>query len=246
MNTNIKFSIITPCYNSEKTIEKTLQCIVSQVYKNYEYIIVDGGSTDNTMKIIDRYRDFFGDKLCVISEPDNGIYDAMNKGICLATGEIVGIVNSDDFYESDCLYNVLNSYNPDNGEYQILYGGMRCIDRDGHIMSEVFYHHDYLENQMINHPATFVTKKLYDKFGPYDTKYKSSADLDFLLRMKKRNKVVFVPIYKILTNFMRGGISGSYVGGKETAIVKYKHGIITMKIYLFDRFKIWGKNILKI
>ena len=105
----MKFSIITPCFNSENTIERTLKSVLNQTYSMYEYIIVDGGSTDSTLDIIRSYKDFFGDKLKVISEPDNGIYDAMNKGISWATGDFVGIVNSDDFYEEDCL-TIVSSY----------------------------------------------------------------------------------------------------------------------------------------
>lgn len=246
MNSGIKFSIITPCFNSGRTIERTLKSLASQNYENFEYIIIDGLSSDNTIQIIERYRGIFKDNMRVISEPDDGIYDAMNKGIAMATGEIVGIVNSDDFYENDCLRNVLHCYKRDEGEYQILYGGIRCLDKEGDTKAEVFYHHKYLESQMINHPATFVTKKLYDDFGVYDIKYKSSSDLDFMLRMKESGKVVFVPIHKILTNFTSGGISGTYIGAKETAMVRYRHGVISTKFYLFDCLKIWGKSLLKV
>ena len=97
----ILVSILTPCYNSAKTIEKTLECIEKQTYTNIEYIIIDGGSTDGTLEIIDRHRSRLPEKLTVISENDNGIYDAMNKGIRLAKGELIGIVNSDDWYEHD-------------------------------------------------------------------------------------------------------------------------------------------------
>ena len=107
---NTFFTIITPCFNSEKTIEKTLQSVLNQTYQNFEYIIIDGGSTDDTLSIIESYKEKFAEKLTVVSEKDNGIYDAMNKGIQLAKGELVGIVNSDDFYETDALENIVNEY----------------------------------------------------------------------------------------------------------------------------------------
>lgn len=245
MDENFTFSIITPCFNSEKTIERTLQSVLDQSYQNFEYIVIDGGSTDNTLEIIQKYRPAFGDRIRVVSERDNGIYDAMNKGIRMATGDLVGIVNSDDYYEPDCLWTIAECYHPSEGRYQILYGGMRCRDETGLIQSEVFFHHDFLREQMINHPASFVTRALYDHFGMYDTQYKSAADLDFFLKMQRESSIKFVPVRKILTNFSSGGISGSYTGVKETLSIQYKHGIISKKSFLINRVKIWIKRLLK-
>lgn len=240
------FSIITPCYNSEKTIARTLECICSQTYKNFEYIVIDGASTDRTVEIVESYRSKLGDKLTIISEPDKGIYDAMNKGIALAKGDLVGIVNSDDFYEPDCLETVASAYDPASGPYQILYGGLRTLSETGAMCAEVFYHHDFLRQQMINHPASFVTKALYDRFGVYDTQYKSAADLDFFLKMQQEPTVKFWPIIKVLTNFTRGGMSGSPIGEKETFDVQYRHGIISKKSYVVNRIKLLGKKLLKV
>ena len=100
-------TVLTPCFNSGRTIEKTLTCIENQTYKNIEYIIVDGGSTDNTLELIKRHRSRLPEKLTVISEKDNGIYDAMNKGIRLAKGHLIGIVNSDDYYEKDTVEQIV-------------------------------------------------------------------------------------------------------------------------------------------
>lgn len=242
----MKFSIITPCYNSEKTIARTLECICSQTYTDFEYIVIDGASKDRTLEIVESYRSRLGDKLTVISEPDNGIYDAMNKGIALATGDLVGIVNSDDFYEPDCLEIIASAYDPASGPYQILYGGMRILSETGAMCAEVFYHHDFLRQQMINHPASFVTKALYDRFGAYDTQYKSAADLDFFLKMQQNPIVKFRPIVKVLTNFTKGGMSGSYTGTKETICIQRKYGIIGKKSYLANRAKIWIKKLLDV
>lgn len=122
---NVKVSVITPCFNSEKTIQKTLESVLNQTYNNYEYIIIDGKSTDKTLQIIEKYKPLFGEKIQVYSEPDKGIYDAMNKGIMKASGDIIGIVNSDDYYELDALENMVNEV-PDD-KYFILYGFQRCI-----------------------------------------------------------------------------------------------------------------------
>lgn len=246
MVSDLKFSIITPCYNSEKTIARTLECICSQTYSDFEYIVIDGASKDRTVEIVESYRSRLGDRLTVVSEPDKGIYDAMNKGIARARGELVGIVNSDDFYEPDCLQNVAALHDPAAGDYQIIYGGMRHLDEKGAMRSETFFHHDFLRRQMINHPASFVTKALYDRFGAYDTQYRSAADFDFFLKMQKEPAVKFVPTTKVLTNFSSGGMSSSYTGVKETICIQHKYGIISKKSYLANRVKIWVKKKLRV
>lgn len=237
------FSVITPCFNSEETIARTLESVLAQTCKDYEYIIVDGASTDSTLKIIDSYKSKFGDKLTVISEPDHGIYDAMNKGIHAAQGEIIGIVNSDDFYEKDCLEYVKQKYDP-KIPYQILYGIMRVVDLQGDELGIHFNHHRNMKAEMINHPASFVTKALYEKYGCYDVKYKSAADFDFMLKMSGLTNVEFVPVYHILTNFMNGGMSGSYIGTQEDNEVRYKHGIVGKKKYLLTKTKNTIKHYL--
>ena len=120
-------SIITPCYNSEKTIEKTIKSVLGQTYKNIEYIIVDGGSSDSTIDIVKKYEMLFEGRMKVISEKDDGIYDAMNKGILNATGKLIGIVNSDDYYEADAVETVVKNMEED--EYQVLYGLLRCTQQ---------------------------------------------------------------------------------------------------------------------
>lgn len=234
------FSIITPCYNSEKTIARTLESVLNQTFKDYEYIIIDGGSVDNTLDIINSYRNIFGKKLTVVSEPDEGIYDAMNKGIKMAKGDIVGIVNSDDYYEPKCLEYVVKHYNS-SLPLQILYGMMRIINERQEELGIRFNHHRNMEVEIINHPASFVTKRLYEKYGCYNIKYKSAADFDFMLKMVNEKDVVFKPVYKILTNFTRGGMSGSYVGIQEDNDVRYCHGLVSTKKYWLTK----SKNTLK-
>lgn len=236
MKNNVKFSIITPCFNSERTMERTIQSVLKQTYQNYEYIIVDGASTDRTLDIIKKYKKDFENKLKVISEPDKGIYDAMNKGICLSQGEIIGIINSDDFYEDTALEKVISCYDT-NKKYQILYGMLRFIDESAEELAIRFIHHRNLERDMINHPGSFVTRKLYQEFGMYDTKYKSASDYDFMIRMSKNPEIYFNPIYEILANFTIGGMSSGYLGAQETLKVKYHYGIIKKKQYLLAKIK---------
>lgn len=228
-NSNVLVSIITVCYNSEKTIEDTIKSVLNQSYENIEYIVVDGASTDNTLKIVEKYEEQFKGRLKLVSEPDHGIYDAMNKGIRLAQGELIGIVNSDDFYETDAVEKMVSKYceNAEN-ELQILYGFQRNMQGDKEV-SVMLYHHDYLKHQMITHPTCFVTKKVYEELGVFDTNYRSSADYEFMLRVAESRKVHFVPVYEVISNFRMGGMSSSQKGYRETLRLQYQYGTITRR-----------------
>lgn len=225
---DIKVSIVTPCFNSAKTISDTFNSIMEQTYRNIEYIIIDGGSTDRTMDIVHNYENRFHIPIRVISEKDNGIYDAMNKGIKIASGNIIGIVNSDDWYEPDTVENVVRSYQ--GNKYEVVYGMKRVIER-GKEKAIDFKHHDFLHEQMICHPTCFVTHSVYKDFGAFDIKYKSSADYDFMLRIFDSGKVTFTPVYKILSNFRTGGMSYSQKAFRETLSIKMKYGDINRKSY---------------
>ena len=223
-------SVITPCYNSEKTIEKTLVCIENQTYKNIEYIIMDGGSKDKTMDIINRHRDKLPKLLKVVSESDGGIYDAMNNGIKQASGHLIGIVNSDDWYEPDTIEQVVKHYQKQ--PYEVVYGMQRTL-LDGKEKLTVIYHHDFLPQQMITHPTCFVTKKTYEQFGLFDTQYRSAADYDLMLRFWESRQVVFTPVMQVLSNFVLGGMSSSQTGVRENARIRFKRGYMSRKRYQF-------------
>lgn len=226
----ILVTVLTPCFNSEKTIEKTLECIENQTYGNIEYIIVDGGSTDNTLDLIEKHRGRLPKELTVISEKDDGIYDAMNKGIKLAKGRLIGIVNSDDSYEKDTVEQVVNHFG--RKRYEVIYG-MQRIFLDGKEKAVVIYHHDFLPWQMITHPTCFVTKDTYEKFGVFDTQYRSAADYDLMLRYFRSGEVFFTPVYHVLSNFQLGGMSSSQTGVRENALVRFRYGYLTKKRYWF-------------
>lgn len=218
MDRRIKVTIITVCYNSEQTIRRCIESVLHQTYENIEYIIVDGASTDGTMKIVKEYEPLFQGRLRWVSEPDDGIYYAMNKGIDMATGELIGIINSDDYYERDAVEYIINSMTGD--KYLILYGAMRSL-RQGVEESISICSHIFLKERMINHPSCFVKKAVYDDFGKFDTQYISAADYDFMLRVSEKKEVYFKPVYHIIANFSLGGFCAS--GNAYIDLIKVRH-----------------------
>jgi glycosyltransferase involved in cell wall biosynthesis len=228
-------SIITVVYNNKQGMEKTLCSIASQTYTALEYIVIDGGSTDGTTEIISRFQDKIS---ILISEPDKGIYDAMNKGLRLAKGELIGIINSGDFYENDAVDMVVNSYH-ENPQAAIFHGILRVFDESGQVKSIIGNHSSFLDKGMIEHPTCFVKREIYQKYGVFNLAYQSSSDYDFMLRMKKL-KVNFMFIEKILANYYTGGISFQTTALLETLKIKQQYGLIS--IYK----KVLLENIIKI
>lgn len=208
----MKFSVITVCYNSKQTIERTIKSVLAQSYEDYEYIIVDGNSMDGTIDIIKRYEPLFCGKLRWTSESDTGIYNAMNKGILMAHGEIIGIVNSDDWLELDALETLAEVLkdNPDN-KNKILTGEMlfHYVDGTTQHFPTSYKRYEYYSKRYrmgINHPATFVPKKIYDKIGLFDEDFKLYADADFVIRCYEAGVGVCF-INKVLSNMCDGGAS---------------------------------------
>ena len=198
----MKISIITVCLNSEKTIEQTIKSVVSQEDCDYEYIVIDGNSTDRTLEIIEKYRDRIS---AVISEPDSGIYDAMNKGIALATGDIIGIINSDDWYEPGVFALVEKCFRDTGAE--VVYGKLNVIHLDGKSEIRTPANIENLRYEMaIPHPTVFVKSNIYKQYGVFQLKYKIAADYELMLRFYVK-KVKFQYMKQILANFRLGGIS---------------------------------------
>lgn len=229
MLSNIKVTIITICYNSQKTIKNTVESVLNQTYKNIEYIIVDGNSTDNTLDIIKEYESDFGDRLILISEPDKGIYDAMNKGISKATGALIGIINSDDFYEHDAVQKIVDRYQGE--KYCVLYGMERILEKNQE-KQVIIFSHNFLKERMIAHPSCFVTKETYLRFGMYDISHPSAADYDLMLRFYDSNMITFIPLYSIIANYRIGGMSSSIKGYLDSLKVRQEHGLMSKKMYI--------------
>ncbi|MBL4706349.1 MAG: glycosyltransferase [Flavobacteriales bacterium] len=185
----MKVSIITISYNSEETIEDTIKSVVDQDYDNIEYIIIDGNSKDNTLQIIDKYK---GGISKIVSEQDQGIYDAMNKGVQMATGDLIGILNSDDLYASN---QVVSSVVNQIGDAQCLYSDLVYVERENteqvtrYWKSGEYQPGWFKKGWMPPHPTFFVRKDCYDKFGLYSLELKSSADYELMLRFIHKNKI---------------------------------------------------------
>lgn len=205
----MKISIITVCLNSAKTIEKTIQSVISQSCSDLEYIIIDGGSTDETTSIIKKYESYI---TYWVSEKDNGIYDAMNKGIANATGEMIAFLNSDDWYEDDALEKAesyFEQYHP-----MILTGKINTLQKG--VWKEYRGEFDETEENIrigmtYRHPATFVRKELFDRFGVFDTRYKIAADYEWMLRIHDGG-VKELRVDTVFTNFSSKGVSSVETG----------------------------------
>lgn len=202
-----KFSIITVCLNAAATIERTLDSVLSQSCPASEYIVVDGGSTDGTREIIERYRPHLAH---VVFELDEGIYDAFNKGVVRATGDIVGILNADDLYAPWALETVAEACR-DHPEAGVFYGKLAVVDEARHqwTVYPVGDHGRLLSHMSIAHPATFVRRSVYDRFGVFDPSFRVSGDWDLMLRLI-RSGVCFQPVDRVLTAFRNSGVSSSY------------------------------------
>jgi glycosyltransferase involved in cell wall biosynthesis len=208
---NYLFTIITVSYNSERTIEKTIQSVLAQTFRDFEYIVVDGKSTDSTIDILKHYEPLFKGNFRWISEADTGIYNAMNKGVMMANGKIIGIVNSDDWLETDALETLVNILKESENKDKILTGEMLFHYADGttqHILTS-YKRYEYYSKRYrmgLNHPATFVPKLIYDKIGLFDENFKLYADADFFIRCYEAG-VGICFINKVLSNMCDGGVS---------------------------------------
>lgn len=236
------FSIITVCFNSESTIKNTLKSILNQSFSNFEYIIIDGVSKDNTLKIVNEYIPFFKKKnisVTLISENDTGIYNAMNKGIQLARGKYIGLLNSDDCYKIDCLkdtyYEVTN-----NRGYDVYHGICEFIN-EGKVTMYRGSSSDKLDIGMIEHPACFISKNAYQTFGLYDERYRFVADYDLLLRFRKDGARFFL-MDKILVSFDENGAGNSRISRKEALLLRKRYGLSVGFKYIFDYIKFFIKG----
>jgi len=208
----MKISIITVCYNSEATIQDTIESVLAQTYSNIEYIIIDGASSDDTLSIINKYKDKVSK---LVSEPDKGIYDAMNKGVQLATGDVIGILNSDDFFEDDDVVEAIVKCFEQNPKSDLIFGDVVFVNPSR--LNKIIRHYSASHFKtwklrfgwMPPHPATFIRKSAYQKTGLYSLEYKIAADYEMFIRLLMVNHFKLSYLNKVLVRMRAGGVSTS-------------------------------------
>ncbi|MCR5687529.1 MAG: glycosyltransferase [Lachnospiraceae bacterium] len=235
-NRKPEISVITVTLNSAETLADTMRSVLSQTYLPAEYIVIDGCSSDGTIGLVEEYRDKFEDKgirLILVSEPDNGIYDAMNKGAAISSGDVVGIINSDDYYEDCALETVADAYEREG--FGLFYADVRMIQPSGRSFIKHARNRSYATSRDWNHPTTFIARSLYDKY-----KYRTDSihdDYDLILRLK-RDKVKTVIRNKVLANFRMRGVSHRRSLGAAASSVRDKYRIYRRcgysRFYLFE------------
>ena len=244
-------SLITATYNSGKTVEDTLRSVLAQTYKEIDYWVVDGGSKDDTMDIVRKYEPLFGGRLHWISEPDRGIYDAMNKGISHSTGDVVGILNSDDHFTSnDVLERVAAEMQADN-TLDAVYGDIHFI-KDGapdrivrYYSSKPFRPFWLRFGFMPAHPSFYARREVFEKHGLYSLDYKIAADYDMMVRLflKHRIKAKYMPMDFV--TMLMGGLSTKGVRSRVVLVSEDVKACLTYGFYT-NRFMISLKFLYKI
>lgn len=229
-----KFSIITVCRNEEAAIRGTCESIVSQKYQNFEWVVVDGASTDGTLKILNKYRNEIHH---FVSEPDAGIYNAMNKGAAMASGDYLIFMNGGDrFASSDVLDAVAQCPDTD-----LIVGELEFADDGGVRTFPSQLNSGYLRRNMLPHQATFFHRSIFKRFGYFDESFKIAGDYEFFVRIIKKNKVLYHRILKVLAVFSGGGMSsGSY----QRALRKHENHRVRWKYFFGYRFslKAWRQK----
>ena len=236
-------SIITVSYNSIRTISDTIKSVLAQTYANIEYIIIAGSSTAGTIELINS----FGKSISkFISEPDNGIYDAINKGIKLATGDIVGLLNSDDFfYDNNVIEIVVGAFK--GHEIDAVFGDAQFVDpiKTSKIVrfssSKLFNTGKFKFGFMPAHPSFYVKRELFEKLGYYKTDYKIAADFELLIRYLYINKICYKYLEMPFVSMRTGGVSNksirsNYTLNKEIARACRENGIQTNYIYIYSKY----------
>jgi len=222
----MKISVITISYNAEDTIEKTLKSIENQSYNNIEHIIIDGGSKDSTLEICNS----FSHEAKIISELDNGVYDAFNKGLKLATGDVVGFLNADDtFYNENSIQDIVDAFS--NNEADIVYGNLDYVNEESKVIrnwiSKPYEKGLVKKAWMPAHPSFYCKKKVYDRLGGYNDSFKIAGDFELCIRFIEINQVPSFYLNKKLVKMLVGGISNSALKSKW---IIFKEDLRALKI----------------
>lgn len=243
----MKISIITVSLNSEATIRDTIESVLRQTYPDYEYLLIDGGSHDTTVDIIKEYEPKFGGRMRWVSEKDKGLYDGFNKGIRMATGDVVGIINSDDFYHRTDIFNIINRAFEENKEVQAIYGDVRLVNPDNLEKTTRYYCSKHWRpwrfrfGFMPAHPTFFTYRENFEKYGYYQIDYHIAADFELLIRHLYTNHV---PAKYIPVDFMKMRVGGLSTSGMKSRVVSNReivrackdNGIYTCMPILFMKY----------
>lgn len=236
----MKVSVITVCFNSATTIRDAIDSVLAQSYEHIEYIVVDGASTDETIDIV---RSYEGKVDRIISEPDRGIYDAMNKGIAASTGDIIGILNSDDFFASrNVIHDVVDAFQNDDSA-DIVFGDVVFVSPIDLKAVTRFYSSRHFKpwklrfGYMPPHPATFVRKNVYERFGSYSLQYQISSDYEMFIRWLAVAQLAYRRIDQVLVHMRSGGkstsgIASSILLNREIVAACTNNGLYTNWLFL--------------
>ncbi|KPU43712.1 PGL/p-HBAD biosynthesis glycosyltransferase [Oxobacter pfennigii] len=242
----IILTIVTVTYNCEKFLQRTLDSVYNQDYDSYEYLIIDGRSTDKTVSIIEENITKFNGRLRYISEPDRGVYDAMNKGIRAAKGKYVGIINGDDYYNNFIFKKVISMFEEKNADIiysDLIYTDNNYVDSNKPLMAN---HHKLIHRMSVNHPTCFVKREIYDKYGLFDLNFRITADYEIMVRFFMKG-CKFHKSSQVLAVMEYGGLSSNNwitINEKYRIHKKYygkvhalKYKVLNILIFIYRKTK---------
>lgn len=229
----MKISIVTTTYNRIGTLKDTIDSVLRQTYQNIEYIIIDGGSTDGSVDLIRSYEPLFKGRMKWVSQPDHGLYDGMNKGIRMASGDVIGILNSDDYFTADDIIEQvalhINGYDAVYGDVHFIHPAdpNHCIR---YYSSRYFRRWQMRFGYMPAHPSFYAKKEVYDKYGCYSLEYQLAADFDLMVRLFCKHRIHAKYIHRDFVTMRIGGLSNRNLKNRltltlEDAIACRKHGV---------------------
>lgn len=261
----MKISVITATWNSGKTIEDTLKSVLRQSYTHIEHIIKDGGSKDDTLAICNEYKQRFysyADDLGhviktikILSGKDKGIYDAMNQGVLAATGDIIGILNSDDFYTSDDVLECVTKEFEANPELEAVYGDIHFVKDENLKKCTRYYSSSYFRPWLLRfgfmpaHPSFYVRREVYEKYGLYDLQFRTSSDFEWMVRLFAKHHIRAKYIHKDFVTMREGGESTAGMEAKrkvnnDIVASLRKHGIFTCGAFRYFRYAWKGIELI--
>jgi len=240
----MRFSVVTATYNSSMTIRDTIESVLSQSYKDYEYIIVDGASADSTLKIVEEYKALFSGRMRLVSEPDKGIYDAMNKGFKMAQGDVLALINSDDFFSDDkALEKVANCFD-EHPCADAVYADLCYVRQNDktHIVRKwvTGKQRPFKDGWLPAHPTFYVKRNIYEKYGCFNLEYKLAADFELMLRFVEKHHICLSYLNESLVHMRLGGATSKNIQNiinqnKECIRAFKENGLPCSPLYPFFR-----------